>query len=535
MDADLLFRNAILVDGTGTPARPADVAVAGGMIAAVVTSGSADAAAINAARTVDLAGSVLAPGFIDIHTHSDVSMVFAPTGESKALQGVTTEVPGNCGRSVFPIEPDHRHLLADYLSGSVDDRLALDWHDFDGYAQLLDDARPSLNVAPLVGHHAVRIAAVGLDDRPATADELARKRNLVDQSLEQGAFGLSTGLTIAPGMYGPESEIASLLEVVAAHDAMYATHARMWVAEGFASVEEAIRVSASSGARLQYSHAAINEPDKWGQAEQMIALLEEARHQGIDAAFDVYPYIASSSGILQYLPDWVQDGGNEAMRIRLADPATWRQAETDLLKGWFGGIPWFWDRFVFAAGAPGVEWIVGLTIEEAAARAEMDPATFTLQLSVEHGNAIKVILFYRVEEDVRTFMRHELATIGSDGSAIPLDQGGRKPHPRNFGTYPRILATYVRDEQVLSLPQAVRKMTSQVAERLGLSDRGVVREGLAADLVAFNLDEVVDHSTFEDPARSPDGISHVVVNGSVVVDNGTHTGARPGKVLRHVG
>ncbi|MEX0593079.1 MAG: D-aminoacylase [Nitriliruptoraceae bacterium] len=527
MDADILFRNTTLVDGSGAEPRPADVAVQDGRIAAIGDLGD-----VSAATIIDVAGKVLAPGFIDIHTHSDVSMVFDPAGESKAFQGVTTEVPGNCGRSVFPIEPSRREQLADYLAGSVDERLQLDWTDFNGYADLVNAAAPSINIAPLVGHHAIRIAALGLDNRDATPDELAHMQRLVAESLDQGAFGLSTGLTIAPGMYGSEEEVAALVAVVADRDAMYATHARMWVAEGFASVEEAIRVCEASGARLQYSHAAINEPDKWGRADDMIDLFVQARERGVDAAFDVYPYIASSSGILQYLPEWVQDGGTQAMRDRLADPAARRRAEADTLKGWFGGIPWYWDRFVFVTGAPGYEWIVGLTIEEAAERQGVPPETFTLEVSLAHGNAIKVVLFYRLEEDVQAFLAHDLATIGSDGSAISMDQGDSKPHPRNFGTYPRILGSYVRDQGLLTLPQAVQKMTSQVAERLQISDRGLVREGLVADLVVFDADEVIDRATFEEPAQTPQGISHVAVNGVLVVDDHQHTGARPGQVLR---
>ena len=528
MDADILFRNTTLVDGSGQEPRPADVAVTDGWISAI-----GDLSSTNAAKVIDAGGTVLAPGFIDIHTHSDVTVVSDPVGESKILQGVTTEVPGNCGRSVFPIDAARRELLADYLTGSIDDDIRLDWSDFDGYAQLIEDAAPALNLAPLVGHNAIRIAGLGLDRRDATPEELEHMRRLVAESLDQGAFGLSTGLTQAPGMYGSEEEITSLVEVVASRDAMYATHARMWVAENFASVEEAIRICEASGARLQYSHAAVNEPDKWGRAPDMIELFVEACERGLDAAYDVYPYIASSSGLVQYLPEWVPAGGTQAMRERLADPETRRRAEADLLKGWFGGIPWYWDRFVFAAGAPGSEWLVGLTIEQAAEREGVPPETLTLDLCLEHGNNVRVVLFYRLEEDVQAFLAHDLATIGSDGSAIPLDQIGVQPHPRNFGTYPRVLGKYVREEGLLTLPQAVRKMTSQVAERLQIRDRGLVEEGLVADLVLFDADHVIDLATFERPAQAPEGISHVVVNGQLVLDDYQQTGARPGRVLRH--
>lgn len=528
MDADILFKNATLVDGSGSEPRPADVAVVDGRIAAI-----GDLATSNAAKIIDVGGAILAPGFIDIHTHSDVTVVADPASQSKILQGVTTEVPGNCGRSVFPIEASRRDDLADYLTGSISDAIKLDWTDFDGYARLVNDAKPAINMAPLVGHNAIRIAGMGLEKRDATPDELEHMRRLVAESLDQGAFGFSTGLTQAPGMYGSEAEVTSLVEVVASRDAMYATHARMWVAENWESVEEAIRICEASGARLQYSHAAVNEPDKWGRASDMIDLFVQARERGLDAAYDVYPYIASSSGLVQYLPEWVPAGGTEAMRARLEDPAVRKQAEADLLKGWFGGIPWYWDRFVFASGAPGYEWLVGHTIEQAAEREGVPPEVLTLDLCVKFGNNVRVVLFYRLEEDVQAFLGHELATIGSDGSAISLDQEGLQPHPRNFGTYPRILGKYVREEGLLSLQQAVKKMTSQVAERLQIRDRGLVQEGLAADLVIFDADQVIDRATFEDPAQAPEGIRHVAVNGELVVEDYTLTGARPGRVLRH--
>lgn len=531
MDADILFRNTTLVDGSGDDPRPADVAVTDGLISAI-----GDLSSANAATVIDAGGAVLAPGFIDIHTHSDVTLVPDPAGESKILQGVTTEVPGNCGFTVFPVDPARRELLAEHLQGiGVSDAIGLDWSDFDGYAQLIDDAAPALNLAPLVGHHAIRIAALGLDKRDATPDELEHMRRLVAESLDQGAFGLSTGLTVAPGMYGSEEEITSLVEVVAGRDAIYSTHARMWVATTFASVEEAIRTCEVSGARLQYSHAAVNEPDKWGRAPDMIELFVDARERGLDAAYDVYPYVASSSGLVQYLPEWVPAGGAQAMRERLADPDTRRRAEADLLRGWFGGIPWYWDRFVFASGAPGHEWLVGLTIEQAAERQGVPPEVLTLDLCIEHGNNVRVVLFYRLEEDVQAFLAHDLSTIGSDGSAIPLDQPDEQPHPRNFGTYPRILGKYVREEGLLTLPQAVRKMTSQVAERLQIRDRGLVQEGLVADLVLFDASRVIDRATFEHPAQAPEGISHVVVNGRLVLDDHRQTGARPGRVLRREG
>lgn len=531
MEADLLLRGATVVDGAGEEPFAADVAVRGDRIVAV-----GDLADVRAGRVVDLDGRVLCPGFIDIHTHSDVSLLLDPAGESKVLQGVTTEVTGNCGFSAFPFSADQLGLHADHLARIGDDPFHpadLTWRDLDGYAAQVEQNPPAINVAPLVGHGTVRVAVMGVDQRRPTEEELDRMRQLVAESLDQGAFGMSTGLTHIPSGYGDTAEVTELVRVVASRDALYATHARAVASpDGFPSVEEAIATCTETGARLEFSHAAINEPDKWGRASDVVALFERAEAAGLDVRFDVYPYDASSSSLTQYLPPWTQAGGTDGMRGLLADPANRERAERELAGGWMNGIPWYWDRVVISRSGPGREECVGLSIEEAARRAGADPAAFTLDLCLEHGNSVQVVLFYRTEADMTTFLAHRLSVVGSDGSAVPLDQGGLKPHPRGFGTFPRILGRYVREQDVLSLTEAVHKMTGAVADRLQLPDRGRVREGAVADLVAFDPATVIDGSTFQEPAQRPVGISHVVVNGTLVVDDGEQTAARPGRVLR---
>ncbi|WP_434080503.1 N-acyl-D-amino-acid deacylase family protein [Sanguibacter sp. Z1732] len=529
MNVDLLLRGAEVIDGTGTEAKRADVAISGDKIVAV-----GDLHDVTAQRTIDLTGSFLTPGFIDIHTHSDVSVLLDPAAESKILQGVTTEVTGNCGFSAFPLDTDRLPLHADHIARIGDDPIDLTWHDLDTYAQAIEENPPALNVAPLVGHGTVRVAVMGVDDRRPTSEELARMQELVSQSMQQGAFGMSTGLTHIPSGYGEEDEVRELARVVGQWDGLYATHSRATPGEGFPAIEEAIRTSQQAGARLQASHAAINEPTKWGQATQYIALLEQAESDGLDVAFDVYPYDASSSSLTQYLPAWTQAGGTEGMRAMMEDPATRERALTELAAGWMNGIPWFWDRVVISRSGPGREECVGLTIKDAAERAGVDPATFTLDLCLEHGNSVQVVLFYRTEEDMMEFLAHRLSVVGSDGSAVPLDQQGLKPHPRGFGTFPRVLGRYVREKGLMSLPEAVRKMTSAVAERLQIQDRGVIRAGAVADLVAFDPTKVIDQASFEEPAREPIGISHVIVNGTLTVQDGSLTSARAGKVLRHI-
>jgi N-acyl-D-amino-acid deacylase len=529
MKADILLRNGTVVDGTGGPPRQADVAIAGGVIVEV-----GDLSAADAARVFDVPDMVVAPGFIDIHTHSDVTVLLDPRGESKIHQGVTTEVTGNCSFSPFPFSPDKLDLHRDHLYRIGDGVPDLTWHDLGGYAAAVDANPPALNVAPLAGHGTIRVAVLGVDQRDPTPEELDRMKQLLATSLDQGAFGMSTGLTHVPSAYGSEAEVTELVKVVASRDALYATHSRGGSGRPFGGTEEAIRTAMAAGARLQASHAAINHPDHWGRAADNLALIDEARAAGLDAAIDVYPYDASSSSLTQYLPPWVQDGGTEAMRARLADPAALERAERDLAAGWFGGIPWLWDRVVFDRIGPGYEQYVGLSIEAAAAQAGMTPAAFTLRVCLDHGNYPRVVLFYRTEKDMMTFLSHHTAVVGSDGSALPLDQGAKRPHPRSFGTFPRIFGRYVREKGLLTLPEAVRKTSSGVADRLQLTDRGYIRAGQAADIVVFDPSTIADRATFENPAQAPVGIEHVIVNGELTVENGDQTGARAGRVLRRV-
>jgi N-acyl-D-amino-acid deacylase len=524
----LILRGGLVVDGTGAPGRDADVAIADGKIIAIGELLERDGA-----NVLDVTGLVVAPGFIDIHTHSDVSAVRDPASESKVRQGVTTDVIGNCGFSTFPITRARIDTHLDLMAGRGfgEDGLELTWTDVDGYAEVVASRPSAINLAPLVGHNTLRTAAMGLEQRPPTDAELETMKRLLAEQLEQGAFGFSTGLTLVPGVYAAEDEIVDLIKVVAGRDALYATHTRGDGGRDFGGVELAIRTATAAGARLQFSHAAINHPDHWGRAADVTAIIDEARSDGLDVTFDVYPYDASSSGMTQYLPTWVQEGGTDAMRTRLEDQATYDRALAELRSG-FWGIQWFWDRVRIAAVDEPDSWSVGMTIEEAAASVDAEPAEWALQLCLDHGNAAKVVLFYRTEEDMKTFLAHPLSMVGSDGLAIPFDLRGDQPHPRSFGTYPRVLGRYVREQGVLTLPEAIRKSTRAVADRLQLTDRGLICEGLVADVVVFDPETIIDRATFENPAAPPLGIHHVLVNGEFVVKDNKQTDARPGQVLR---
>ncbi len=527
---DIAIINGAIVDGTGAAPRLGYVTISNGLISSIGNETSLPIADIEARVTIDAKGKIVCPGFIDIHTHSDLTLVEDGRGESKLRQGVTTEVVGNCSFSAFPIEPQHLDLHADHLARATAP-LRPWWTDLDGYAKALDDQGIALNVASLAGHGTLRVAAMGVDQRSPTKSELHRMVSDLHRALEQGAFGMSTGLTHVPSAYGDFDEIATLAEVLAEHHALYATHSRASEPDERAAVAESIEIGRRTGVSVEFSHLAINRPERWGTGTELLAMFDQARVEGIDIFFDVYPYEASSSSLTQYLPSWVQAGGTEEMRVRLADREMRERALADMADGWFNGIPWLWDRFHVSSTPDGR--YVGLTLDTAAANARIDPDELTLRLCEEYGNEIQVVLFYRIEADVSAFLRHPLAVVGSDGNAIPLHQPSARPHPRNFGTFPRVLGRYVRDRGVLEIADAVRKMTAEPARRLGITDRGQIAVGMAADIVVFDPAVVVDRADFGKEPERPEGITHVLVNGSVVLDQGTITEQRPGRVLRH--
>ena len=522
---DLVIRNGTLIDGTGTPSRRADVGVKDGKITAIGTIPTG----VDSEREIDIPQMVLSPGFIDIHTHSDLTLIEDGLGESKLRQGVTTEVVGNCSFAAFPIDPSRLDLHADHLARATAAVVPW-WTDLDGYAEALEDSGLAINVAALAGHGTLRVAAMGVDQRPPTPDELDRMQRDLAAALDQGAFGMSTGLTHVPSAYGGFEEVVALARVLASRDALYATHSRGGKTSELGSVGEAIDLGRETGVRVEFSHMAINHPDRWGTGAELVSHLDDARNDGIDIFFDVYPYHASSSSLTQYLPPWVQAGGTEALRIRMSDPHERRRALVDMTEGWFGGIPWLWDRFMISQSPDG--YGVASTLADLAESTNTDPYELTIQLCEKYGNELQVVLFYRTEEDMETFLAHPLAVVGSDGNAIAIDQPTARPHPRSFGTFPRVLGRYVRERQVIGLVEAIRKMTGEPARRLGLADRGVVREGAIADLVVFDPATIIDNAEFGEPATAPTGVDYVIVAGEVMVDPRGTSSQRPGRVLR---
>jgi N-acyl-D-amino-acid deacylase len=528
---DLLIRGARIVDGTGTAAVTGDVAVEEGVIREVGRLGRQAAR-----RVVAVDGAVVAPGFIDLHTHSDFVVPRFPRAPAMTRQGVTTQVLGNCGFSPFPVAPATAGLLR-AASAFLDAGLSWDWSDLDGYARGLAELPLACNLALLVGHGSVRIAVMGFDDRAPTAAELEVMRELVALAMRQGAFGLSSGLIYAPGSFAEIAELTELARVAAASGGFYASHIRDEAAGLLDAMGEAIETGRRAGAGVQLSHHKAMGRANWGRVRDSLALLERS-HAGHDVLADQYPYTAGSTTLLALLPDWAVAGGMPAMRERLADEAARRRLAGDLARRERGELlpgereldP---DSVVIADLPAGpLERHRASSLAKAARDEGCSVGELVLRLLDAAPAGLPIVWHGMDEADVRLVLAHPLVAVASDGWTLDPALGG-VPHPRSYGTFVRVLGRYALGERVLSLEAAVRKMTSLPARRLGLADRGTVAAGMAADLVVFDPDRVIDRATYERPHAFCEGVSHVVVNGHLVIDDGHDTGTPAGRVLRH--
>lgn len=527
---DLLIEGATVVDGTGVTGTRADVGILGETITAV-----GHLAGQTAGRMLNASGKVLAPGFIDMHSHSDWRLWANRRAESKIRQGVTTEVVGNCGFSPAPVAAEHLDALrgfALYLPRGMDFR----WRSVGEYLDAFDAEGTALNVVQLVGHGALRVAAMGFARRPPAAAELARMQRMLSDAINAGAWGLSTGLIYAPGSYATTEEIVALARVASRGQAFYASHIRGEGATLLDAVAEAIRIGREARIPVQISHLKAAGRPNWGKVGEALARIDQACAEGLDVLADVYPYTASSTTVRTLLPDWALEDGIEAMLARLADPAQRARIRREIEAPGAGQSLLDrvgWDNVMIAACARRKD-AEGQRLTEIAAARALDPVEAALELIADEAGRASMILFQLDERDLRLVLAHPRVMIGSDGSALAAsgELGEGKPHPRSYGTFPRVLGEYAREQRVLSLAQAVHKMTGLPARRLGLTDRGVIRPGACADVVVFDPKRVADRATYEDPHRYPTGIEHVLVNGRFVIRDGEHTGSLPGRVLR---
>lgn len=524
---ELVLRNALIFDGLGAEPVEGDLAVSGGRIAAVGRIGAVPAGA----EVVDLRGLALAPGFVDIHSHTDLSLLVNHRAESKVRQGVTTEVTGQDGSSIGP--------WSDRRAGEVREEyrerygVEIDFHDLAGFFARLERERPSVNVASMVGQGTVRGFVVGEDDRPATAAELERMRDAVREALRAGACGISSGLEYTPSAFAGTAELATVVSVLAGTGLPYSTHMRNEDERLAAAVEEAITVAQRAGVPVQISHLKAQGASNWWKARPVLDAIHAARTSGVDVAFDVYPYVAYSTGLANLFPIALRDGGTDAFLARLRDPRQRAEAEAAVREK-VAGLG-SWDSVqVTSTHSDALSWARGRRLGELAGERGEEPFELLVHLVTEDRNRAGMVGFGMSEENVELQLADELSIVCSDGGAFapygPLSEGS--PHPRTYGAFPRVLGHYVRERGALPLAQAIRKMTSAPADRVGLADRGRIAVGAAADLVAFDPLAVRDRATFEAPHRYPEGIPHVLVNGSFVVRDGEHTGARAGRVVR---
>jgi N-acyl-D-amino-acid deacylase len=526
----LLIRSGTVVDGSGAPARAADVAVEGERIAAVAPglSGTAD-------RVVDATGQVVTPGFIDMHSHSDLFYFGCPSAESKVRQGVTTEVVGMCSFSQAPLRPEQRDIVRGW-AGGIGASLDLKAETFAQYLDALRAIRPSVNVAHFVGHGALRIAAMGFEARPAGADDLEAMQRLLGEALDAGAFGFSSGLVYAPSAYSNTAELVALAKSMASRGGYYFSHIRGESSMLLDSITEAIRIGEEGGVGVQISHVKASGKENWPKIDAALRLFETARARGVDVLGDVYPYNAGSTKLDNMMPAWAHDGGIGKLLERLADRAVRRRiVEECLIDGerWGtisqGGIGF--DQ-VFIATCRRRE-LEGLNLAQIARQAGQPPAEVLMNLLLDEQCTIGMVSFSQSIDNVAKVLAHPALMIGSDSIPLYEGEGDRpgKPHPRTYGTFPRVLGEYARERKLFSLETAVHKMTGMAAGRIGLRERGLVQPGYFADLTVLDPATVRDESTYAEPHRYPTGIPYVVVNGAIVVDAGRMGAARPGRVL----
>ncbi len=505
-DFDLVLEGGTVIDGTGSAGMRADVGVHGGRIVEV-----GDLSARSAVERVDVTGHVVAPGFIDAHTHSRGAIFDIPTADNFILQGVTTLVEGNDGSS--PLDIGY-------------------WYD-----SLTAHGGTAPNFAMFVGHGSIRTEVLGRADRAPSADELARMRDLVEEAMADGALGLSTGLFYLPGSFATTEEAIELARVAGAHGGIYISHMRNEGDRVFESIEETIRIGREAGIPVQMTHHKIGAWRNFGRAPESIAMMAEARAEGVDITFDQYPYTASSTSLSAIIPRWAQEG--DRLPERLADPATRTRIVADMVE---------WVEMRFASDPSKIQLVscsfdeevegafpsdmAGITLADilTARGSGGEVATADLILEIDQAGGCGAIFHSFDEGDVQTLMQSEFGMIGSDGSLVHF--GRASPHPRGYGTFPRVLGHYARDLGVISVEEAVRRMTSAPADRLGFVERGRIEPGMIADLVVFDPVTVIDRATFDDPHQYPVGIPHVFVAGEAVVSEGDVTGARPGVVLR---
>jgi len=525
-DFNLIIKDGYIFDGLGKDAFKADVGISGNFIKEIGKISSSRGKSVIDAR--DLA---VCPGFIDVHDHTDIGLLVNPKAESSIRQGITTLVSGNCGSSPFPIAEEIFEEIKENLKEQY--QLDLTWVDINGFFSRLEEKGIALNYSSLVGQGDIRGAAMGFNDRPPKQEELEKMKMMVAENIKNGAVGLSTGLEYAPGSYAQADEITELCKVAARYGGVYATHMRDEGDYLLESLDESIEVARKTGISLEISHFKIAYPRNWHKVDDALTKIEEAKKEGISIFCDRYPYIAGSTGLSFYFPLWAKQGTTDEFLARLKDPCLESKirdhvAEQEIKLG-------SWDKVVISSViSENNKRFEGKSVLDGAKETEKDPYDFMRDLLIEEKNRVGMVTFMMKEENLKKILAHPLVGVGTDGSAIapygPLGRG--KPHPRHYGTFPRVLGKYLREEKIVPIPEMLKKITSLPAEKFGFEKRGALQNSYFADIVVFDKDKVIDKATWVDPHQYPVGIEYVIVNGQIVIERGKHTGNLPGKVLR---
>lgn len=535
---DLKIVNGKIIDGSGKTAYAGDVGVVGDKIAAI-----GDLSGLESAATIDAKGNVVAPGFIDMHTHSDLSFVYDRKANSKLLSGVTTEVIGNCGIGVAPVREENRKLLIDYLGtrliGSIPVKLELPWTTYREYLDWFVANPPIINVAPLLGQGVVRIAVMGFEKGTPDATQLKDMQRITDRAMSEGALGLSSGLVYMPGEFSSADEIAELCKVMIPYKGFYATHMRTESDGIMDAIDEALWIGGTAGVPVHISHFKLLSQNMLGKTDLVLERLAKAERSGIEVSYDCYPYTAGLTSLSACLPPWIFEGGVDKMIERLKDKTIRTRIRKEIAEGLPG-----WQNFVRSAGgwekffvssvrSEENKCLEGKFITEIGELQGKDPYDAAFDLLIAENGRVQMNYYAMLEDDVMTFLRQPKAMIGSDAMSLSTEgvMAFGKPHPRAFGTPTRFLGRYVRDKKILPFEEAVKKMTSQPATRLGLKARGLIEKDYYADIVIFDPATVGDKATYADPKQYSQGIETVIVNGKVVVDHGVQKDVFFGRVL----
>ncbi len=526
-DFDLVIKGSAILDGRGNEKSTADIGINGEFIEHI------GKIPVSRGRSViDAQGLTASPGFIDAHDHTDVGLLVNPKAESHIHQGITTVVSGNCGSSPFPV-PDVLYEQSRQELKNVYG-IELSWRDIEGFLSEIEKRGTALNYSTFLGHGSLRGAVVGFNDEEPEEEEIRRMQSLIKQNIQGGALGLSSGLEYAPGSYADTSELISLCRAVGECGGMYATHMRDEGDYLLESLDEAITIAREAGVLLQISHLKCAYPRNWGKLQEAFEKIEQAKKQGVDVFCDRYPYIAGATGLSSFnFPLWAKQGTTDDFLSKLKDPSLEPQFREHLLKR--EEILGSWDKVLISGVATEKNRrFEGKSILECMKLTGKDAFQFMRDLLIEERDQVGMVLFMMNEENLKKILSHPLVGVGCDSSVMaPYGKlSGGKPHPRGYGSFPRILGKYVREERILPLPDMIKKMTSVPAERFGFKKRGCLGKGCYADIVLFDEKSVKDLATYDDPHRYPEGIEFVLVNGEVVINRGEHTGRLPGKILR---